>query len=106
MLAVPLPKRRRVRIPAFLIADRLGFKRQEPMTKEQKIHYGRKALLGQYVKSYMRQGHLPEGIVVENGAVVDRNAGPRVSRGALKRYNRDHGTEGKLDFAESINARR
>lgn len=98
---------RRVRhVPAPVLAERAGFTLQKPMHEHQKIHYGNKALPGQYVRSYTRHGYLPDGAVVENGVVVKHPAVGRVSKGALKRYLRDHGSEGKLDFAESINARR
>ena len=55
------------------------------------IKYGRKALVGQYTKPYKRTGHVPLG---------------RVSKGAQKRYERDHGAEGVLDLSAVINARR
>jgi len=52
---------------------------------------GRKALPGQYVKPYKRAGHLPPN---------------RVSKGARRRYEAEHDTEGLRDFSEIINARR
>ena len=52
---------------------------------------GRKALPGQYVKPYKRAGHLPPG---------------RVSKGARRRYEAEHDTEGLRDFSAIINARR
>ena len=55
------------------------------------IKYGIKAIVGQYTKRYAREGHLPPG---------------RVSKGAQKRYDRDHGTEGVLDLSAVINSRR
>jgi len=53
--------------------------------------YGRKALVGHYVKPFKAAGHLPPG---------------RVSKGARARYERDHDREGLRDFSASINARR
>jgi len=52
---------------------------------------GRKALPGQYVKPYKRVGHLPPG---------------RVSKGARRRYEAEHDTEGLRDFSAIVNARR
>ena len=56
------------------------------------IKYGRKALIGQYVKPYTRECPLPEG--------------ERVSKGAQARHARRYGTEGTLDLSGVINAKR
>ena len=70
------------------VAYLMGF---EP-SADKDVHYGRKALVGQYTKRYTRAGHLP--------------ATGRISKGAQRRYDRDNGTEGVLDYSAVINARR
>ena len=82
---------KRRKVPALIFADLMGVALPAPIEGEKTPHYGRKALAGQYVKGYTREGHLTPG---------------RVSKGCRKRYDRDHGTEGMLDCAEYINANR
>ena len=53
------------------------------------ICYGRKALVGQYTKPYVR------AVLLE---------GTRISNGRRKRYEHDNGTEGRLDYSGVINA--
>lgn len=60
------------------------------------IKYGRKALVGQYAKHYIRKGFLHT-----TGEPPGRH-----SKGRLARYTRDNGTEGVLDLSEVVNARR
>lgn len=78
-------------VPAFVVADLVGFVRPKPIEGHPEPKYGIKALVGQYVRQYTRQGHLPSN---------------RVSKGAQKRYEREHGTESWLDYSGAINARR
>lgn len=84
------PQPKRVKLPAFVIAEAMGLV-SAAIEGQPERHYGRKALPGQYTRSYLRAGHLTPG---------------RVSKGCRKRYDRDHGTEARLDLSESINARR
>lgn len=56
------------------------------------IKYGRKALMGQYTKPYVRECPLSET--------------GRISKGARARHKRLHGTEGVLDLSATINAKR
>jgi hypothetical protein len=86
------PATRRRNQPSTTAASLMGFlpPRQMPGHPEPP-KYGTKALVGQFVKRYTRAGHLPPG---------------RVSKGARKRYDHEHGTEGRQDFSEVINARR
>lgn len=84
------PQPKRAKLPANVIAEVMNLI-PAAIPGQPERHYGRKALPGQYTRSYMRAGHLTPG---------------RVSKGCRKRYDRDHGTEGKLDLSESINARR
>ena len=56
------------------------------------IKYGRRALVGQYTRSYKR--------------VVECPAGKRISKGAQARIARDNGTDGVLDLSAAINSRR
>jgi hypothetical protein len=74
-----------------MFADLMGIVLPAPIEGEKPPHYGRKALPGQYVKRYTREGHLTPG---------------RVSKGCQKRYDHDHGTEGMMDYAGHINANR
>ena len=78
-------------LPAPAIASVMGFIPSKPLGAAPKPHYGRKALPGQYVRSYKRDVALGAG---------------RVSKGARRRYERDRGTEGNLDYSGVINARR
>ena len=55
------------------------------------IKYGRRALVGQYTRSYKR---------------VVASAGKRISKGAQARAERDNGTDGVLDLSAAINAKR
>lgn len=84
------PQVKRAKLPAYAIADAMGLI-PPPIPGQPPRHYGIRAVLGQYVKPYTREGHLTPG---------------RVSKGCQKRYDRDHGTEARLDLFESINARR
>jgi hypothetical protein len=78
-------------VSARITADLMGFARPPKIEGHPEPHFGRKALVGQYVRTYTRAWHVPPG---------------RVSKGARARYERDHGTEGRLDCAAVINARR
>ena len=78
-------------LSALDIAYVTGFVMPTKTTDGNDIRYGRKAIVGQYTKPYTR--------------VVEQPEGTRISKGRRKRYIRDHGTEGRLDYAAVINAR-
>jgi len=83
---------RRPKIPAADIAYLMGFVPPRAMPDmPAPPRPGRKALPGHYVKPYKRTGHLPPG---------------RISKGARRRYETEHDTEGLRDFSAIINARR
>jgi len=96
MLAGRAPSRgarpRRPKLPAATVAHLMDFTppRALPDMPPPPPH-GIKALPGQYVKPYKRVGHLPPR---------------RVSKGARRRYEAEHDTEGLRDFSAVINARR
>lgn len=99
------PQAKRAKLPAPAIADVMGLI-PAAIEGQPERRYGKKALPGQYVKPYTRLGHLPLGCKVRDGIVVKHPTVGRISKGMLRRYVRDHGSEGRLDMAESINARR
>jgi len=79
-------------LTASAVAYVTGFLVPTKTPDGKEIRYGRKALVGQYTRPYVRVVELPEGV--------------RISKGHRKRYERDNGTEGRLDHSGSINARR
>ena len=78
-------------LTASAVAYLMGFEPPAKSPDGKLIRYGRKAMAGQYVKPYTREGHVPP---------------VRFSKGARKRYERNHGTEGVLDYSAAINAKR
>jgi len=78
-------------VSARITADLMGFTRPPKVEGHPEPRYGRQALVGQYTRPYKREGFLPTG---------------RISKGCRARYERDHGTEGTLDYSAAINARR
>ena len=82
---------RRKTLTASAVVYLMGFEPPAKSPDGKLIRYGRKAMVGQYAKPYAREGHVPPG---------------RVSKGARKRYEKNHGTEGVLDYSAAINAKR
>ena len=83
-------KRRKLTAAAVVYAMGLAPPAKTPDGKD--IRYGLKAIVGQYVKPYTRTVELREG--------------RRNSKGQVARHKQNHGTEGRLDLSEVINARR
>lgn len=78
---------------ALAVAMELGFTAAPPRPQgELQPEYGIKARVGQYVRPYTR------------AVVLDTSR--RVSKGARRRYERDNGTEGALDYSAFINSKR
>lgn len=84
-----MPKHKKLAAPE--VAYMMGLTPAAQTAEGKDIKYGIKALVGQYTKPYKRDGWLPPG---------------KVSKGARKRHEKEHGTEGVLDLSEVINARR
>lgn len=99
-----VPKRKA--LTASAVAYLMGFEPPAKSPDGKLIRYGRKAMVGQYTKPYVRVGHLPAGAVIVDDRVDKHPPVGRVSKGARKRYVKNHGTEGVLDYSAVINARR
>lgn len=85
-----MPKRKK--LPASSVVYMMGLIPPSKTPDGKEIRYGLKAIHGQYVHNYTRTVPLSEN--------------RRNSKGRLARHKKGHGTEGRLDLSEAINARR